>query len=79
MISIFLGDATDLIPRFGKIPWRRAPCTQYSCLGESMDRRRPARQQSIGSHRVRHDWKTTEHEHIICIYIWGEIKIFTIY
>ena len=48
---------TGSIPGSGRSPegWHGNPL-QYSCLENPMDREEPGGLQSMGSHRVRHDW-----------------------
>ena len=49
------GDGFD--PWVGKIPWRRAwQPTPVFLPGESHGQTEPGRLQSVGSHRVEHDW-----------------------
>ena len=48
----------------GKIPWRRAwHPTPASLSGESPQTEEPEGPQSMGSHRVGHDWSDSAHRH----------------
>ena len=57
-------------PWVGKIPWRRAwQPTPVFLPGDSPWTEEPGRLQSIGSHRVRHDWSNLAHMQAL---LWKE-------
>ena len=69
-----------LSPWIGKIPWRRAwQPTSVFLPGESPWAEEPGRLQSIGLHRVGHDWSDLAHTYTcICVYniqMWWDREI----
>ena len=68
MVNILPASAGDvgLIPGLGRFPGvGNGNLFQYTCLENRMDEE-PGRLQSVGLHRVRHDWP---HARVIRIYL----------